>query len=270
MQYFYHLMRIESDHWLQEREDFDDLLLKHATSKGAKVFMETRISEIDMNSTPYSAKWTSKTAGSGRITFDYIIDCSGREGILSTKVFRNRNHNKALKNIATWGYWTGDISLYGTGTTRQSAQWLEGLATGAPGWIWFIPLRDGKVSVGVVMKESDNIALRKESTSLKDHYLRALARAPCAMKMVEKGQLLEGVRTASDYSYSAETYAGHNWRLAGDAGAFIDPFFSSGVHLALNGGLSAAVSVLASIRGHVSEDQAAAYHSKKSQIGYTR
>lgn len=97
---------------------------------------------------------------------------------------------------------------------------------------------------------------------------------------------LSTVRTASDYSYSASSYAGENYRMVGDAAgkfyctsssrvdhivtAFIDPFFSSGVHLALTSGLSAAASIAASIRGDCPEPDAAEWHTQRVGLSYTR
>ena len=52
--------------------------------------------------------------------------------------------------------------------------------------------------------------------------------------------------------------------------AFIDPFFSSGVHLAMTGALSAAASIAASIRGHCGEAEAAQWHSSRVSLSYTR
>jgi flavine halogenase len=246
----------------QDRSQFDEILLNHAAEKGAKVYQETRISSINMlDGRPHSAQWSSK-GDHGTISFDYIIDCSGRQGILSTKVFNNRHHNKSLKNIATWSYWTGKAGVYGQGTSREGAIYVEGLINGPPGWVWFIPLA-GKISVGVVMHETDNISLRREcGTTTLEHYLRTLERAPDIKELLKDAKIDDEVRMTSDYSYSATSYSGPGWRLAGDAGAFIDPFFSSGVHLAFNGGLSAAISILASLRGDVSEEAAAAYHGE--------
>ena len=52
--------------------------------------------------------------------------------------------------------------------------------------------------------------------------------------------------------------------------AFIDPFFSSGVHLAMTSGIAAAASVAGSIRGDCSEAEAVAWHSERVNISYTR
>jgi flavine halogenase len=108
--------------------------------------------------------------------------------------------------------------------------------------------------------------------------------------MVRDEAEFAAIRTACDYSYSASSYAGENYRIVGDAAgkfycacisscwsdrnfvmaAFIDPFFSSGVHLALTSGLAAAASIASSIRGDCSESDAAEWHTQRVGISYTR
>lgn len=52
--------------------------------------------------------------------------------------------------------------------------------------------------------------------------------------------------------------------------AFIDPFFSSGVHLAVAGGLSAAATICAEIRGHCTPEEAEEWHTTKIGTSYVR
>jgi flavine halogenase len=142
-------------------------------------------------------------------------------------------------------------------------------------------------------------ALKRKAQDAEDYsgqvhkfYLEELKRAPGVIKLLGNARLRthEGaaaVKTTSDFSYAATNYAGDHYRIAGDAGgtcdwdelccrrltylsAFIDPFFSSGVHLALTGALSAALTISASIRGTVAEDKAARWHDSKVGTAYTR
>jgi len=76
--------------------------------------------------------------------------------------------------------------------------------------------------------------------------------------------------TNCPFSYSATHYAGPGYRLVGDAGAFIDPFFSSGVHLAISSGLSAAATICSTIRGELTDEVACQWHSAKVGTSYTR
>jgi len=90
-----------------------------------------------------------------------------------------------------------------------------------------------KVSVGIVMDQT--IATSKKGAArskdpdwtLEDHYLEQLQLLPGVRDLLGEGQLIDGsITSTSDYSYSPERYSGDHYRLVGDAGAFIDPFFS--------------------------------------------
>ncbi|KAG5726015.1 hypothetical protein E4T56_gene1652, partial [Termitomyces sp. T112] len=143
------------------------------------------------------------------------------------------------------------------------------------GWAWYIPLHDGTTSVGVVISK-DSYAEKKAlaNNGLDDPmtrlYMAQLAQAPELLQLLGKARLASGIKSAGDYSYSASRYAGAGYRIAGDAGAFIDPLFSTGVHLAMIGGLSAASTIAASIRGDCSEEKATEFHNSKVGVSYTR
>lgn len=96
-----------------------------------------------------------------------------------------------------------------------------------------------------------------------------LKMCPTVTELLEPAELVSEVRQATDYSYKAPAYAGPHFRIVGDAGCFIDPFFSSGHHLALMSALSAAVSIMGSMKGNCGEFEAAKWHSKKMDEGYT-
>jgi len=107
-------------------------------------------------------------------------------------------------------------------------------------------------------------------STLTAHYLDQLKLAPGLMRLLGQGELVSEIKSAGDYSYSATNYAGPKYRLVGDAAAFIDPFFSSGVHLAFTGALSAASSIAASIKQQCSESEAIGFHNMKVGTSYTR
>ncbi|KAG6875679.1 Flavin-dependent halogenase armH1, partial [Termitomyces sp. T32_za158] len=114
-------------------------------------------------------------------------------------------------------------------------------------------------------------ALHKDSdNSTKRFYIDQLARAPGLMRLLGKAELTSEIKSTADYSYSARYYAGPGYRIVGDAGGFIDPFFSTGVHLAFNGSLSAASTIAASIRGDCTEEEAVEFHNMKVDVAYTR
>ncbi|KAJ7215671.1 hypothetical protein B0H12DRAFT_1241973 [Mycena haematopus] len=252
--------------WNVERSEFDEILLRHAAESGARICEGVQITGIsfspDDEKRPVSAQWKSDVGSEGEVCFDWLVDASGRTGIMSSKYLKNRKFNPALKNIAFWSYWSG-AGKYGVGTTRENSSFFEAL-TGDIGWAWFIPL-SGTVSVGVILK--DEVSRVKKSAlkgpdANKTHYLTLLNLAPGIIRLLGDAKLADEVKSAADYSYSASQYAGPNYRITGDAGgnirelSSIDPFFSSGVHLAFTSGLSAAVAI--------------GFHNSKTERSYTR
>ncbi|KAG5636049.1 hypothetical protein H0H81_009245 [Sphagnurus paluster] len=303
--------------------------MNHSRTSGASVYELTKVKSISFSAEepdkPVSVTWShtpppepisppisraasersfgederTQASVTGLTTFEYIIDATGRAGIISTKYLKNRHFNASLKNIAVWGYWT-NTGVYGVGTHKEGAPWFEALTgeldiqvqliSGAEcvsdesGWAWFIPLHDGTTSVGVVMNQKCYNDLKDTprphpirtfdtpTSSMVERYLSNLSFAPGLVKLLTPGgKMIQGsVKSASDYSYSAPSYAGNRYRIIGDAGAFIDPFFSSGVHLALTSALSAAASICASIRGDCSELDAGNWHTRRVATSYTR
>ena len=94
------------------------------------------------------------------------------------------------------------------------------------GWSWYIPLHDGTVSVGFVISQEHSISKKKatrercqgtEASTLTEHYLEQLQFTPGMAKLLEHAKLASGVKSASDWSYSASTFSGDHFRLVGDA-----------------------------------------------------
>ncbi|KAE8420869.1 hypothetical protein BDV36DRAFT_281104 [Aspergillus pseudocaelatus] len=240
--------------WNVIRSEADELLFRHAAYSGAKAFEGVKVNSVAFmpsltsnasRGRPVSASYTRKSDGAtGVIGFQYVIDASGRAGILNTKYFKNRKYNQGPRNFAVWAYWKA-TGKYGKGTQRENSPYFEAL-TDESGWAWFIPLHDGTHSVGVVM-DQERINQKKFVSGLAttELYLPSLELAPRLNSYLSGGKI-----------------------LSGDAGCFIDPFFSSGVHLAITGALSAATTICAAIRGDCDEETAATWHSTKVKRGY--
>jgi hypothetical protein len=82
----------------------------------------------DDDKRPVSAQWKFNSGGKGEVRFKWLVDASGRNGVLSTEYLKNRKFNQALKNIAYWGYFTGAVT-YALGTRRENAPWVEALTS---------------------------------------------------------------------------------------------------------------------------------------------
>ena len=155
------------------------------------------------------------------------------------------------------------------GVLRPGAFSMEALMDGS-GWTWAIPLHDGTLSVGVVVHRDVYTERRRSLTSLGDYFEHTLQRSPDVNSLI-LGAVREGeIRVWRDYSYFASEFAGPGYRLAGDAAGFIDPLFSTGVHLAFLGALSAAATICAVVRDEVDESVAQLFHERCLRQAYTR
>ncbi|KAF8155547.1 hypothetical protein B0H34DRAFT_713738 [Crassisporium funariophilum] len=261
------------------RAEYDDILFRHAGSQGAHIFDEHKVTSLVFSETdskrPVAAEWESKAHGtSGTIAFDFIIDAAGRQGLLSTKYHKDRKMTESLKNSAIWAYWKG-AKLYGEGTERFGAPMIEALHDNT-GWCWYIPINDDTISIGFTMHE-EFVKPKKVGKTQEELYLDQFnfltevnnLKGSATMVPNKEGKG-SPVYMASDYSYAAEDVGSLNYRIAGDSAAFIDPFFSSGVHLAFVGALSAALSIISVIDGTATETAAAEFHNAELKTAYTR
>ncbi|KAG5348731.1 hypothetical protein C0989_008622 [Termitomyces sp. Mn162] len=117
--------------WNVIRSHFDELLLRHASALGVKVFEGLNVTDIKFSgerpaSAIYEAQGT-QTSKPREINFRYLVDASGRTGIMSTKYLKNRQFSTSLMNMAFWGYWRGG-GKYAPGTNRENAPWFEAFA----------------------------------------------------------------------------------------------------------------------------------------------
>lgn len=255
-----------------ERAEFDQLLLEHAREQKVQVFEETEVTDIEfIKGVPVSLKWKQVAGESGETKFDYLIDASGLGGIISNKYLQNRSFQPNFDNVALVKYWK-DYQDYTdvNGEAQPGAFFLEALTNGA-GWCWSIPLRNNRISSGIVIKNSYFLELKKEFGDLEAVYSTCLALCPDTSKTILTGASpLEEVKVWNDYSYVGNSFSGSRYRLIGDAAGFIDPFFSTGVHMALLGALSASATICAEIKGECTEAEAISFHDKCVRQAYVR
>ena len=113
--------------------------------------------------------------------------------------------------------------------------------TDRKGWFWYIPQHDNMVSVGVVKPFDD---LFKARGPFGQTYEEEVERCPAVKERVSPGKRVTGYFATKDYSYRSTQVAGDGWVLIGDAFAFLDPLYSSGVLLALRSGEMAADAIV--------------------------
>jgi flavin-dependent dehydrogenase len=105
------------------------------------------------------------------------------------------------------------------------------------GWFWYIPLHSDIVSVGIVGEPHYIYRDTRDTEAIFQREVRACAWIHDHVKV---GRQVEPVRTTGEYSYHSRRIGGDGFCLVGDAFAFLDPLYSTGLFLALKGGEMAA------------------------------
>lgn len=250
------------------RSEFDKILLDHAASEGARVFEETSVTNVEFDGErPVALTWSRGDGQNGRLTFDYLVDASGLSGLMASRYLKNRDYQENFANVAVGRYYK-DFRPYKE--DEPGAFFMEALADGS-GWIWYIPLHNGTVSVGVVIHRDVFSRMKNEcGGDVEKTFDAALTLCPDVTRLLASATCVNDTHVWQDYSYVARKFSGPHFRLAGDAAGFIDPFFSSGVHMAFLGALSSAATICSALKGEVSEEQAAAFHDRCVRRAYVR
>ncbi|MBW8076589.1 MAG: NAD(P)-binding protein [Gallionella sp.] len=206
------------------RDEFDDILFKNAVSKGARAIEECKVTGIQFH--PGAAATVTATGKDGQrhIRARFVVDASGRDTFLSHH-FGMKHRNKKHNSAAIFGHFSGAKRLEGKVGGNISLFWFD------HGWFWFIPLSDGNTSIGATCWP---YYMKTRKTSTAQFLMDTIALCPALAERLKDATLVSPVTATGNFSYLAERSSGENYILLGDAFAFIDPVFSSGVFLAMN------------------------------------
>jgi flavin-dependent dehydrogenase len=217
--------------WQVERSRFDDMLLEHAESCGVEVLQGYRVLDVTCEPDGVSVE-VNEELGNRKVTrVKAIVDASGRWGLLARK-FNLRVDEPRLANIGFFSHYSGVPRQEG-----KRAGDIRVVARDDLGWFWVIPISNELTSVGVVLRRE--VFDTWPSMTHEEVLQRAIDETPAVAGLMQHARREWPVRVERDFSYGAKRYAGDRWLLAGDAGSFLDPVFSTGVAVALESGVEA-------------------------------
>lgn len=222
------------------RQDFDCMLYRHAADNGADAREGHEVRSVqELAAYDWDVQVATDEGGAYAIRARYIVDASGRDAFLSGRKKLKRK-NPEHQSAAIFGHYRGAAFRPGEHAGNISMYRFE------HGWMWMIPLPEGVMSVGAVCWPD---YLKQRQGSPKDFLHDTLRRNPALWKRLEQAELIgDEVRVTGNYSYDSARMAGRGWMLVGDAFAFLDPVFSSGVYLAMTGAELAAEVVDGALR----------------------
>lgn len=251
--YFFQHKECESSvTWQVERAVFDEVLADKARENGAEIRESHKVREIvrDEDGTVIGVEIENET-GRETLFAKIVIDASGRDAVVSSKS-KWRRRDPLLNKIAIWTYYEGAMRDPGLDAGATTVAYIP-----EKGWFWYIPMRNNRVSVGIV---ADRDYLYRETNDPAAIFEREIKENVWIQEHLEPGKQTGEFFVTGEYSYRAEYCAADGVLLVGDAFAFLDPVFSSGVFLALKSGELAADYVDKALKsGDTSVDQFSEY-----------
>lgn len=257
--FFQHLDHPAATTWQVERSVFDEMLLRNAEAKGADVREETQVQNFIYEGEQVSGVVARRKDGSEyTVQAPVTVDCTGRDALfLRKKNWRKRDPQ--LNKIAIWTLFKGAKRDEGLDEGATTVAYLD-----QRGWFWNIPLRNNIVSSGIVAERD---YLYRDTRDPKEIYEREISENSWIKEHLTPGEQFGEFWVTGEYSYRGEHCASDGLLLAGDAFAFLDPVFSSGVFLALKSGEMAADAVDAALtNGDFSAGQFSDYGEKLCQM----
>jgi flavin-dependent dehydrogenase len=217
------------------RSEFDEILIRNAGRKGANVIEDCRVRGVEFLPNDEGARVHAEHRDGRSETWQcrFLIDASGRETFLGNR-FRAKHRNPKHNSSSIYGHFNGAKRHDGKKEGHITIFWFK------HGWFWFIPLADGITSVGAVIWP---YYLKTRKKPVKAFFLDLIAMCPALAERLADAELVLDVGATGNFSYTCDHTHGSNWLLLGDAYAFIDPVFSSGVMLAMNSAFAGADAV---------------------------
>ena len=240
-----------------DRSTVDEEVLRRALAAGAQLWRPATVQKIELN---HGARQTVTVRVGDRTEIAlgrWVVDASGIAAVLSRQNGWFR-HNEAHPTTAVWSRWKGVKDWDGFELAQKFPDWakachgIRATATnhlmGDGWWGWFIPLKGGDTSVGVVYDQ--RTVQWPEGGSVGDRLKSFLCEHPVGREILGEAEWIEGdVHVRKSLPYSSTTYAGDGFVLVGDAGAFLDPFYSPGMDWLSFTVVKSTDLILAQIRG---------------------
>ena len=233
------------------RPRFDQILLENARDSGVTVKEGYRVGEVVFDGDGASGVRFAAADGSrGEVTARFVVDSTGQAALLARRT-GVRIWDSFFQNLAVYAYFAG---VETSAPPDENNIFIEAYEHG---WFWSIPLHTGWTSVGVVVdNRTGQEGLRRLGP--RAFLSEQLAQAPHMRRRLREAQWAAGPTVVRDWSYSASRLVGPGYIITGDAACFVDPLFSSGVHLALMSGVMAAAYVTTVLKTEDGSDAAMA------------
>lgn len=224
--------------WQVDRSTLDEEVLRRAVAAGAMLWRPAKALRVRLVPGGLQEADVETESGQRRVSARWVVDASGFTCLLSRQEGWFRR-NEAHPTSAAWARWTGVKDWDGLDLARRFPDWaaacrgIRSTATnhivGDGWWAWFIPLKGGDTSAGVVFDQR-RVRFPEGPAPLGRRLKEFLCAHPAAREVLGPAEPVEGdVKFRGNLAYSSAVYATPGAVLVGDAAAFLDPFYSPGM-----------------------------------------
>ena len=221
-----------------DRAQFDEEVLRRACAAGAELLRPASIVEVQLADGKEQSVTVKNGAGTKTIRSRWIVDASGVAAVLARKGGWWKS-NTAHPTAAAWSRWKGVKDWDGHELAEKFPKWasavysVRGTATnhviGDGWWSWWIPLKGGDVSVGVVFDQR-LVEWPQDGRGIGERLKDFLMEHPVGREMLADATFDSAdLHWRKNLAYYSTTFAGDGFVLVGDAAAFMDPFYSPGM-----------------------------------------
>lgn len=219
-----------------KRDEFDTILIRNAEKKGVEVHECCKAKAVEFLPDNSGAVVKAQNDDGSQLEWKarFVVDASGRDTFLANR-FQIKHRNPKHNSSAIYGHFAGAKRHDGQAEGNITIFWFE------HGWFWFIPMMNDVTSIGMVTWPYYMKTIGERS--LEKFLMDGIAMCPALGERLKEAKLINKVEATGNFSYVSERNHGQNYLLLGDAYAFIDPVFSSGVLLAMNSGVLGAEAI---------------------------
>lgn len=202
--------------WQVDRAAFDHMLTELAAAQGADIRFGERVTAIEPGD-----DFVRVVSERGEHRARFVLDATGQDAMLG----RTARTIAPLHELGRAAVFSHFDDLAPAARQELGDEGNIKILIVEDGWFWVIPLHGGRLSVGLVKWRGKLDEAAFEA---------ALAASPLVQRLIA-GARRGATRSIRNWSYKNTRPSGPRWACIGDASAFLDPVFSSGVSLAMMG-----------------------------------
>ena len=216
-----------------DRGIFENDLVEMVAQMGIEIILGVVVQDVDLSDEGHTVFY-KQNGEEKQLTSNWVVDATGRANLLKRKEGLTKEIEHNIN--AAWFRVEGEIDVE---SWSENESWrnyinpgLRRLGTvhfmGKGYWVWFIPLPSGNTSIGIVAdpRFHDFSSFNK----LEKAFEWLEKNEPlCAKHLAAKKDKVLDFRILKKFSYNSKLfYSTEKWGVVGEAGAFLDPFYSPG------------------------------------------